>query len=174
MAKASRDSIVTGAARKRVTSAREKSVVTKQEEMKAKHMALVQAKMEGASDSDAMRAAGYHPSNASNVMREEEVQIALAKARSEMSDISTLKRIDVLNIFVEAIEMARTLADPANMINGADKIAKVMGYYAPETKRIELTGSQEVFSSKLRQMSDADLLEIAAGRATVIEGEVIQ
>ncbi|MBK8467655.1 MAG: hypothetical protein IPL32_17715 [Chloracidobacterium sp.] len=164
MGKISRDAVVT-------KKAREKSICTKQEEIKAKHAAVVQAKMEGASDTDAMRAAGYHPSNALNVMRDEDVQTALAEARSQMSDISTIKRIDVMNIFMEAIEMARTLADPANMINGADKIAKVMGYYAPETKRIELTTDQNVFASKLRQLTDQELMDLAEGRLKTIDGE---
>ena len=82
-----------------------------------------------------------------------------------------------MNLFIEAIDMARTLADPAQMINGADKIAKMMGYYAPETKRIELTGDTAVLGNRLRNMSDQDLLEMVsrkrANEAKVIEGTVV-
>jgi hypothetical protein len=105
-------------------------------------------------------------------MREESVQHMLAQARGDIEDLTTIKRLDVLQMFLEAIDMARTLSDPANMVNGADKIAKMLGYYAPETKRIELTNNQNVLSSKFRQMSDADLLEIAAGRGSIIDVEV--
>lgn len=146
---------------------REKSIVAKQER-------FANAILEGASASDAARAAGYHPTNAPNVMRTEEVQMALDKGRRELEDTTTIRRLDVMNIFLEAIEMSRTLADPANMINGADKIAKMMGYYAPETKRIELSGDAAVFASKLKQMSDAELMELASGKAKVIEGEVVE
>lgn len=139
-----------------------------------RHKIVADAIMAGASEANAMRAAGYHPSNAHGVMRTESVQQMLQESRAEVEDLTTMKRLDVLNLFIEAIDMARTLADPANMINGADKIAKMMGYYAPETKRIELSSNQSALSSKLRQMSDADLLEIAAGRAKVIDGEVVQ
>lgn len=139
-----------------------------------RHKLVADAVMEGHSESDAMRAAGYHPTQATQVMRSENVQQILAEAREEVEDLTTIKRLDVLNIMVEAIDMARTLADPANMINGADKIAKMMGYYAPETKRIELTTDQSVFHSKLRALSDAELMEIAAGRARVITGETVQ
>lgn len=107
-------------------------------------------------------------------MRNEEVQTYLAEARAEIKDLTTIKRLDVLNGFMEAIDMARTLADPANMINGYDKIAKVMGFYAPETKRIEITGDAAVLHSKFKQLTDAELLEIAAGRSRVIEGEVCE
>lgn len=146
---------------------RDPSVVLKQ-------TAFADAVLEGKSASEAARIAGYHPSNASQKMREEEIQDMLAKAREELTNVSSLKRIDVLNMFVEAIDMARTMADPGNMINGADKIAKMMGYYAPETLKLDMTTNQSALQSKLKQLSDADLLEMASGRMKVIEGEVIQ
>lgn len=130
--------------------------------------------MEGAIESDAMRAAGYHPTHGHNVMRQESVQQILAEARAEVEDLTTIKRLDVLNLFMEAIGMARTLADPSQMINGADKIAKMMGYYAPEVKKLEISTDQTALQAKFQQMTDAELLEIAAGRAKVIEGEVLQ
>lgn len=148
---------------------REKSAV-----VQAKHEAFANAIMEGHSQSDAARAAGYHPSNAANVMRQEEVQMHLAQARSEVTELTTIKRLDVLNIFMEAIDMARTLADPSQMINGADKVAKMMGYYAPETLKLEIENNSKAFTAKFRALSDAELLEIAAGRAKVIPGEVIE
>jgi len=79
----------------------------------------------------------------------------------------------VLNMFMEAISMARTMADPANMINGADKIAKMLGYYAPETKKIELTMDQGRLHDKIRQLSDQELMELASSTAKVVEGEVL-
>ena len=139
-----------------------------------RHKKVADAILEGANESDAMRAAGYHPTAASKVMRQETVQQMLAEARGEIEDLTTIKRLDVLNMFLEAIDMARTLADPGQMINGADKIAKMMGYYAPETKRIELTTDQNVLQAKFQQMTDEELLRIAAGRAKVVEGEVVE
>lgn len=105
------------------------------------------------------------------MMRSETVKAALAEARKEIADATTLKRLDVIEIVMEAIDMARTLADPAQMINGADKLAKIMGYYQPETLKLEVSKDSNVLSSKFRQMSDEELLEIAAGRAKVIDGE---
>jgi phage terminase small subunit len=128
---------------------------------------------EGKSKAEAARIAGYHPSNVDNVMRQEEVQVYLEEARGQIEDVSTLRRVDVLNIFMEAIDMARTLADPSQMINGADKVAKMMGYYAPETLKLEVEQNSKSLSNKFRQLSDAELYEIAAGRAKVIDGEVL-
>lgn len=142
--------------------------------LKERHKMVVDAVMQGYSESDAMRAAGYHPSSGANVMRGEEIQSMLAEARAEMSDASSMKRVDVMNLFIEAIDMARTLADPAQMINGADKIAKMMGYYAPEVKKIELTTDQNALQSKYRQMTDEQLFELAANGARVVNGEVLK
>ena len=130
--------------------------------------------MEGATESDALRAGGYHPVGGRNVMRKEEVQDMLAEARAEVEDLTTIKRLDVLNLFMEAIDMARTLADPGQMINGADKVAKMMGYYAPEKRLVELSVGQNVLQAKFQQMTDEELLEIAAGRAKVVDGEVLE
>ena len=107
-------------------------------------------------------------------MRKEEVQDMLAEARAEVEDLTTIKRLDVLNLFMEAIDMARTLADPGQMINGADKVAKMMGYYAPEKRLVELSVGQNVLQAKFQQMTDEELLEIAAGRAKVVDGEVLE
>ena len=148
---------------------REKSAV-----IEAKQKVFADAILEGHSQTAAARAAGYHPANASNVMRQEEIQGYLTEARREVSDLTSMKRLDVLNIFMEAIDMARTLADPSQMINGADKVAKMMGYYAPETLKLEVEHNTKALSAKFKALTDAELLEIAAGRATVVEGEVIQ
>ena len=139
-----------------------------------KLQAFANAVMEGAAPSDACRVAGFHPASAHNVMKEEAVKDIIAKARAEIEDITTIRRVDVLNWFIEAIDMSRIMADPANMINGADKVAKMLGYYAPETKRVELTLNQEALSSKLKALSDAELIDLAASSAKVIPGEVVQ
>lgn len=143
-------------------------------EILERHRQVADAITTGASESDALRAGGYHPSSGQNAMRTEAIQLALEEAREEIVNVTTLKRLDVLNMFLEAITMARTLADPAQMINGADKIAKMMGYYAPETKRIELSTTESSLQAKFQQMTDQELLELASGRAKVIDGEVLQ
>ncbi len=138
-----------------------------------KQKVFADAILEGHSKAAAARAAGYHPASASNVMRQEEIQSYIEEARAVTTDVSTLRRHDVLNIFMEAIDMARTLADPSQMINGADKVCKMMGFYAPETLKLEIEGNSKALSARFKQLSDAELFEIAAGRAKVIDGEVL-
>lgn len=137
------------------------------EVISAQHKVFADTLLEGKSQSEAARAAGYHPNNVRQVIREESVQVYLERARAEITDVSTLKRLDVVNIVLEAIDMARTLADPAQMINGADKLAKIMGYYAPETLQVvdkteEM--SREKLASKMRSMSDEELYALVMKR----------
>lgn len=164
---ASRDTVIT-------KKQRERSIVSKQEEIKAKNEAYAHAIVCGASKKDAAAAAGYHPSSMNNVQRQEEVQLLVNEARSNLREISTIKKLDVLDIMIEAIDMARTLADPAQMINGAREVGRMMGFYEPETIKIEHTLNSNVMASKFKQMTDEELFAIAAGKAKQVEGEVIQ
>jgi hypothetical protein len=139
-----------------------------------KRKVVADALLEGHSQSDALRAAGYHPGNASNVMRQEDVQQYLAEARDEIKEVTTIRRLDVLNVFLEAIDMARTLADPAQMINGAKEVGKMMGFYEPETIKLEMQGAGTAMAAKFKQLTDEELFDIASKKAKVIEGEVIR
>jgi len=134
---------------------------------KERQQLVVDALLQGASQSDALRAGGYHPTNGTVVMRHEQVQENLRIARGQITDITTLKRLDVLNIFLEAIHTARLMADPAQMINGADKVAKMMGFYAPEKLDINLTTGQRALQGRMDDMSDEELLAIASGEKTI-------
>ena len=125
--------------------------------------------MEGKSKSDAARAAGCLPTNSNAIERSQAVQEALKAARSELEDISTIRRIDVLEGIMEAIDMGRTLAEPSTMIAGWKEVAKIMGYYAPETKRIELSTDQANVQKKLEMMSDQELIEMLQKRAMLID-----
>ena len=139
-----------------------------------KRKVVADALLEGASKPDALRAAGYHPSNADTVMRQEDIQQYIAQARGELEDVTTLRRLDVINVFLEAIDMARTLADPAQMINGAKEVGKMMGFYEPERIDITVSGSAQAMASKFKQLTDEELYEIAANRAKPVIGEVLQ
>ena len=156
MPRASRDSMM-------MKSQREKSVVTKQQKLYADAILL------GATHAQANAAAGYSPTDAKSGAGKGTLA-HLRAAREELEDITTLKRLDVMEIFLEAINMARTLADPSQMINGADKLAKMMGYYAPESIKLDVKIEDKVLANKVRAMSDEELYRMA--QAKVIDGEV--
>jgi hypothetical protein len=94
------------------------------------------------------------------------VQERIKEIRSGLADEVQLKRLDVINGFLESIEMAKLAADPGSMIRGWTEIGKMLGHYAPEVKKVELTMNQRALMNKYEAMSDEELM---AG--LVIEGE---
>ena len=105
--------------------------------------------------------------NPTNTGRSQTVQDELARAREEITDLTTLKRLDVIEGIMEGINVAKLTADGGNMIRGWVEIGKILGVYAPEVKNINLSLSQDRLRAKFEGLSDQDLMDI-------IEAEVVQ
>ncbi len=123
----------------------------------------------------AASAAGYKdPIHAANRLSK------LPWAKQEMASLRTARekemrmtREKVQKGILEAIELARLGGkngpDPASMIRGFAEINKMCGYYAPEKKQLELTGTQRRLQNDFETLSDDKLLELIEQEA--IEGE---
>lgn len=156
---------------KPITAERPQSIL-----LTAQQAAFVDAKMLGKDNIDAARAAGYKSpvTTGNQIAKTASVQAALAAARDELSSAAQITRADVIDGFMEAINMAKLAADPASMIKGWSETAKVLGLYAPEVKKLEITGNQKRLQSKYEAMSDMELLDIIEGRVKLIEGESVR
>lgn len=88
------------------------------------------------------------------------VRFEIAQAREKLSDLTTIKRVDVIDGIMDGIAMARMQGDSANVIKGWSEVAKILGHYAPEVKRIELSDNQQRIRSKFEALSDDELLAI--------------
>jgi hypothetical protein len=97
-------------------------------------------------------------------------EVVVAK-RAELSDALQISRSTVIEGMQDAINMAKLAADPMAMIRGWSEIAKMLGLYAPEVKKIEMSIGARNILSKYEAMSDEELIAITEGRT--IEGEVI-
>ena len=104
-----------------------------------------------------------------NVAKSESVQVALRQARDELSSAAQISRADVLDGFMEAINLSRLSADPQAMIKGWTEVGKMLGYYAPEVKKLEITDNQKRLQSKFEAMSDEDLMKVIEGEASVVD-----
>ena len=94
------------------------------------------------------------------------VQEALQAQQSADAARLCLRREDVLAALLEAVDQARVQSNPMAMIAGLREIGKMLGFYAPETKRVEVSAAGQSDLSRMNQMSDAELLAIiGAGRA---------
>lgn len=89
-------------------------------------------------------------------------------AQKERAAQMTMKR--VMQGFLDAIEQAKMMAEPATQIAGWREIGKMCGYYAPEVKRIDLNVSGQIVG-RLESLSDAELLKVVNDNAQTLEGE---
>ncbi|HNC91355.1 MAG TPA: hypothetical protein PL000_20690 [Anaerolineales bacterium] len=148
---------------------REKSII-----LTSMQADFVDATLAGKSPYEASKAAGYADpfTNQNQPFKSQAVQLALRTARDELSSAAQITRADIIDGFMEAINVARLAADPTAMIKGWSETAKVLGLYAPEVKRIEMNMNAQRLQSKFESMTDEDLIEIIQGRAKLaIEGE---
>lgn len=89
-----------------------------------------------------------------NVLKLKAEYEAKYEAEAQMS------RKRVMDGFLEAIEMAKLMAEPASMISGWREIAKMCGYMAPIEHKVKMDVSGNVTMQTLTAMSDAELLEM--------------
>lgn len=141
--------------------ARTRSIVAERVEQ------VAQAAVDGKTQVEIALEAGYATqSGAQHALKVPEVQARIKEIREDLEDTVKIKRIDVINGFLDSIEMAKLAADPGSMIRGWTEIGKMLGHYAPEVKKVELSMNQRALMNKYEAMSDEELM---AG--IVIEGE---
>lgn len=150
--------------------ARKKSSLV-EEPLTERELTMVDAQLRGESLNAALKEAGYK-SNKTAIAQTDRIKTALAEARSTISNATTLTRLDVLDGFLESIDMAKTMAEPSTMIAGWDKVAKMMGFYEPQVIKHEVSVNGQVMVKKMESMSDEELLAlIEQHRTPAIEGE---
>ena len=135
-----------------------------------KQAKFVEAKLHGLSDNAAAQAAGL--ANGTHASRSPTIKEQLTAARRWLTDTTQIKRLDVIEGVIDGIEIARMQGDAGNVIKGWTEVGKILGHYAPEVRKIELSLGQSQLRAKFEALSDADLLAIAEGR--VLSGECTQ
>jgi coproporphyrinogen III oxidase len=106
--------------------------------------------------------------NTQQMARSAAVQEEIARAREEITDATTLKRLDVVEGILDGIGVARMMSDGGNVIRGWVEISKILGFVAPETKTINLNINQRRLRTKFEALSDEDLMAIIEGEAKEI------
>lgn len=85
------------------------------------------------------------------------------EAKWEADNQMTRKR--VMDGMLEAIDMAKMMAEPASMIAGWREVGKICGYYAPVEHKVKVDVTGNVIADRLNSLSDAELLKIIQGGA---------
>lgn len=121
----------------------------------------------------AARQAGFHQpgTSAHALMKNPKVLAAIAEERLEYAKASGMTKRKVIEGFSEAIDLARIKADPIAMIAGWREIGKMCGFYEATKTKVEVSVQGQVLIQRLNTMSDEELLALAEGDPTVLEGE---
>jgi phage terminase small subunit len=72
---------------------------------------------------------------------------------------SGMNRKRVIEGFIEAIEMAKVMADPGVMVAGWREVGKMCGYYEPTKVNVNVNHTGQIAMERLDKMSDAELIE---------------
>lgn len=103
---------------------------------------------------------GMNTTDAKDLEKNPKVKQALINERAKNALMLGMTRDKVLQGFLDAIDQAKLISDPATQIAGWREIAKVCGFYAPEVKKIELTGTAKRIADRMASMTDEELLQI--------------
>ena len=91
-----------------------------------------------------------------------DVQAVLAERQGEVADRLQITREGVIQGLLEAVHMARVQSNPAGMIAGLREIGKMLGFYAPETHRVELVPDSAALEQRFQYLPDHELLALIA------------
>lgn len=114
---------------------------------------------EGDSVRNALVRAGYSGDSSYGHRMTKMPNILKAKAEyhRQYVEVSTKSKKDVMEMFQEAFDMAKLMAEPSTMVSAAREIGKMCGYYEPV--KVDVT-MHLAGALKLEQMSDADLYKM--------------
>ena len=115
--------------------------------------------------------AGYSAKSARSIAHENltkhDILAVLQARQSAMAQELQITRQGVIRGLLDAVDMGRELNNPASMVSALSTIAKMLGYFSPEVKRVDLTVGQCGRQSEFAAMSDAQLLAVIKQGAAV-------
>lgn len=119
--------------------------------------------------SEAARRAGYSERTAGAIATENLQKPAIRQAidalRSDNAARLDVTRQDVLTGILEAIEMARMMADPTAMLAGYRDLARMCGFNEPEVHRVVANPDASAVLARLAAMPDEELAALVSGDA---------
>jgi len=99
---------------------------------------------------------------ACELLTKPDIQAELQARGAALARELEITRAGVVRGLLDAFEMARSDRQPGIMVSSMAAIAKLLGLYAVETKRVELTVGQDAVQADYAAMSDAQLLALIA------------
>lgn len=131
----------------------------------------VQARAKGLTKKQSALMAGYTPDSDDGVGVEDSptVQAALAEIRAETAANVKITKEDVVQMLMDAVDMAKLLGDPTAVVSAARELGKMLGFYAPEVKKITHGLDRKSIIAIMDAMNDEELMRLSNART--IEAE---
>lgn len=126
---------------------------------------------EGKSAQLAAKLAGYESAVTmpQKLIRNPHVVNAIQHLQKRYESSIVASRKQVLEGFLEAIEQAKLMSEPATQIAGWREIGRMCGYYAPEVKELNVNVTAKRVIGQLETLSDEALLEMIERDRNAIE-----
>lgn len=117
---------------------------------------------EGDSIVAASHRAGYsdNATFAYRMVRMPNILALKAQYEKKYEDAAQMTRQKVMDMHLEAFEMAKLMAEPATMVSAAREVGKMCGYYAPVEVKMKVDVTGNLIVDRLNSLSDAELLKI--------------
>ncbi len=124
--------------------------------------AFVKFWAEGDSIPNAMARAGYNeqPSYGYRMAKMPNILVEFDRIKAKWEDAAQMTRKKVMDMHLEAFDMAKMMAEPASMVSAAREIGRMCGYYEPVKQKIEVSVNGQIAVKRLESMSDEDLLKL--------------
>lgn len=110
--------------------------------------------------------AGYAPGSAkvaaSRMLTKDNPVRSAIQARQDVDSARLgVTRDRVISRLLEAFDMAKEKREPMAMVRAAAEVGKMLGFYAPERKTVEIQSTEQSVSfAEMQAMSDAQLLAL--------------
>lgn len=122
---------------------------------------------EGDSIHSASLRAGYsdNATFAYRMVRMPNILALKAEHEAKYQEAAQMTRKKVMDMHMEAFEMAKLMSEPATMVSAAREVGKMCGYYAPVEVRMKVGADGSAVVDRLNNLSDAELLKIITSGA---------
>lgn len=138
------------------------AMVSPDKPLTEKQRAYAVARARGESVPNAMAIAGYNEqvSYGYRLDKMPNVQRLIQQEQALYAEAAQMDRKKVIDMQLEAYEMAKTMAEPATMVSAAREIGKICGLYEPKKVEVSVNGSVHHEIHRFEAMSDDELLKL--------------
>ena len=129
------------------------------------------ARARGETVPSAMALAGYNeqPSYGYRLDKMPNIRRLIEQEQALYAEAAQIDRKQVIDMQLEAYEMAKMMAEPATMVAAAREIGKICGLYEPKRVEVSVEGTLRHEIHRFEAMSDAELLQVLAQGAPALE-----